>query len=677
MAMSNVRHAAKLREGARAWNLWRAQNPGLAPDLSDLKLPVGATRFGPGEGGPIDLSRANLRRAALAGADLSGACLDEADLSGADLSGATLGQADLTGAQLVGADLSGTWLGDARGLTQAQIDRARGHGATVLPSHLVTPPAWLGEEPVSPQPKAAEPGVDKPEEEADSRADRGSASKRAGNGAGKDSGASGDPYSILGVSRKASQSEIRAAYLRLAKELHPDGRIPGDDADDAVERLKLINDAYQTLKGAERQLTIRNGERRHRASAVFVAGVMTAMVPLAAIGLYAAWSRAAPGPATTVAVPDRTGGAALAARNGAPGNAGADGEAVETGAISVHVKETDSGRGRALATARKQGTREAWEQLMAAFPDEEAAAEARTAIAAFEQAEARRREAALAWAKVENGDDREALQRFVLAYPESANADRARETIAAIELTETRRRQEAADWARIERSDDKQELQQFVLKHPEGTYTGRARDRIAAIELAEARRREEQTAWAKVERSGSKQELQQFVLTYPSSTQAGRARQRIAAIDLTEVRRRETIAWAEAQKGGEKGRLERFARTRPHSVYAVEARRRVALLQAEERRRDDAAWDKAVRVHSRAAYAAYLTRHPNGQHAADANQRMADLARADTRPTVEPVRATPGIVADAPATRPRAPDASQGWSSADEPFIGADGRIRR
>ena len=40
------------------------RNPGVAPDLSDLKLPDGAKRYGPDEGGPIDLSRANLRRAA-------------------------------------------------------------------------------------------------------------------------------------------------------------------------------------------------------------------------------------------------------------------------------------------------------------------------------------------------------------------------------------------------------------------------------------------------------------------------------------------------------------------------------------------------------------------------------------------------------------------------------------
>ncbi len=66
-----------------------------------------------------------------------------------------------------------------------------------------------------------------------------------------------NPYTVLGVPQNASQDDIRAAYRKLAKELHPDLR-PGDTA--AEERFKAVSAAYAILGDADKRARFDKGE---------------------------------------------------------------------------------------------------------------------------------------------------------------------------------------------------------------------------------------------------------------------------------------------------------------------------------------------------------------------------------------------------------------------------------
>lgn len=66
-----------------------------------------------------------------------------------------------------------------------------------------------------------------------------------------------DPYKELGVSRSASADEVRKAFRKLAKELHPD-RNPGDKK--AEERFKRISAAFDLLGDEQKRKRFDAGE---------------------------------------------------------------------------------------------------------------------------------------------------------------------------------------------------------------------------------------------------------------------------------------------------------------------------------------------------------------------------------------------------------------------------------
>jgi DnaJ-class molecular chaperone len=66
-----------------------------------------------------------------------------------------------------------------------------------------------------------------------------------------------DPYQILGVARTATEADIKKAYRKLAKELHPDRN---KDNPKASERFSQVTNAYDLLNDKDKRARFDRGE---------------------------------------------------------------------------------------------------------------------------------------------------------------------------------------------------------------------------------------------------------------------------------------------------------------------------------------------------------------------------------------------------------------------------------
>ena len=62
-----------------------------------------------------------------------------------------------------------------------------------------------------------------------------------------------DPYSILGVDRNASDDEIKKAYRKLSRKYHPDANINNPNKEQAEEKFKQVQQAYEQIMHEKEQ----------------------------------------------------------------------------------------------------------------------------------------------------------------------------------------------------------------------------------------------------------------------------------------------------------------------------------------------------------------------------------------------------------------------------------------
>jgi molecular chaperone DnaJ len=57
-----------------------------------------------------------------------------------------------------------------------------------------------------------------------------------------------DPYKVLGVDPAATDEEVKKAYRELARKYHPDNYVNTPLSDLASEKMKEVNEAYETIQ---------------------------------------------------------------------------------------------------------------------------------------------------------------------------------------------------------------------------------------------------------------------------------------------------------------------------------------------------------------------------------------------------------------------------------------------
>lgn len=99
--MANEKHIELLKQGVKAWNKWREQNPEIRPDLSESDL------------SSVNLQGINFARTDLEFSTLIATNLVQAELTRADFSRADLQQVNFSGAALIETKLNGANLRNA------------------------------------------------------------------------------------------------------------------------------------------------------------------------------------------------------------------------------------------------------------------------------------------------------------------------------------------------------------------------------------------------------------------------------------------------------------------------------------------------------------------------------------------------------------------------------------
>jgi len=215
------------------------------------------------------------------------------------------------------------------------------------------------------------------------------------------------------------------------------------------------------------------------------------------------------------------------------------------------------------------------------------------------------------------------------------------------------------EYQSAERVGTRRAWENFLTKYPSGRYADLARDRLAKLTPAPATtpkpdaEADARNEYQSAERLGTRRAWEDFLLKYPSGRYADLARDRLAKLppapattpkpDAEAAARNE---YQSAERLGTRKGWEDFLLKYPSGRYADLARDRLAKLtpapattpkpDAEADARNE--YQSAERLGTRRAWEDFLFKYPSGRYADLARDRLAKLAKPNTRPDDPAIR---------------------------------------
>ncbi len=349
-----------------------------------------------------------------------------------------------------------------------------------------------------------------------------------------------DPYIVLGLKRNASRSDIRAAYLVFAKELHPDRRANDPEAE---KRFKAINYAYHALLLSKKQ----EMEERWRLSSYPTLMALAAfLIPCACFGLY-----------VLLYLPDSP---MQSAQRVIVINA--------SQRIDPRVETTGS-----LPSASNTASLQT--ASLEVGPDNPTDYKA-------------------------SDDTAPIIDRDVFLKPQPEETD-------------------SLFLSSLQQQQDLLVLHDYLKLDPRGQQAAKVREHLRHLILS-SRDRKQLAALIDV-------------VTQDDHIEAALALGRLKKLAEEEINATDTMRWVAAMRAKTKTAYETYLRGYPKGRFSAEARTRLAAIsaskaiedQAVKTTKDNDAWKKARAQNTKASYGAYISAHPNGRFASQANRKLATI----------------------------------------------------